>query len=107
MDINGASFCFILRCSFLGVPIVAQQRQIQLVSMRMRVRSLASLSGLRVWRCCELWCRSQIELGSRVVVAMVQAGTCSYDSALSLGTSYAAGTALKSKKKKKMFISNG
>ena len=28
------------------------------VSMRMRVRSLASLSGLRIWRCHELWCRS-------------------------------------------------
>ena len=28
-----------------GVPIVLQQKQIQLVSMRMRVRSLALLSG--------------------------------------------------------------
>ena len=26
----------------------------------MRVRSLALLSGLRVWYCCELWCRSQM-----------------------------------------------
>ena len=24
--------------------------------MRIRVRSLASLSGLRIWSCCELWC---------------------------------------------------
>ena len=23
----------------------------------MRVRSLASLSGLRIWHCCEMWCR--------------------------------------------------
>ena len=23
----------------------------------MQVRSLASLSGLRIWHCCELWCR--------------------------------------------------
>ena len=29
------------------------------VSMRMRVQSLASLSGLRVWGCLELWYRSQ------------------------------------------------
>ena len=35
-----------------GVPVVAQQEQIQLVSMRMRVRSLASLRlGIRC--CCE------------------------------------------------------
>ena len=26
-------------------------------TMRFRVRSLASLSGLRIWHCCELWCR--------------------------------------------------
>ena len=30
-----------------GVPIAAQQRQIQLVTMRLQVRLLASLSGLR------------------------------------------------------------
>ena len=24
--------------------------------MRMQVRSLASLSGLGIWHCCELWC---------------------------------------------------
>ena len=25
--------------------------------MRLRIRSLALLSGLRIWRCPELWCR--------------------------------------------------
>ena len=35
------------------------------------VRPLASLSGLRIWRCHELWCRSQMQLGSDVAVAMV------------------------------------
>uniref|UniRef100_A0A8W4FIM3 Zinc finger protein 446 n=1 Tax=Sus scrofa TaxID=9823 RepID=A0A8W4FIM3_PIG len=35
------------------------------------VRSLASLSGLRIWHCHELWCRSQIRLGSHVAVALV------------------------------------
>ena len=44
----------------LGVPIVAQQKQIRLVSMRMQVRSLASLRELRIQRCCELLCRSEI-----------------------------------------------
>ena len=35
-----------------GVPIAAQQKQIQLVSMRMKVRSLASLSGSRIPHRC-------------------------------------------------------
>ena len=34
--------------------------------MRTQVPSLASLSGLRMRRCCELWGRSQTRLGSRV-----------------------------------------
>ena len=67
--------------------MVAQQKQTQLGSMRMRVRSLASLSGLRIHHCCELWCRSQMQLRSRVAVAVVQAGSCSSDSTPSLGTS--------------------
>ena len=36
----------------LGVPIVAQWKQIRLGTMRLRVRSLASLSGLRIRCCC-------------------------------------------------------
>ena len=27
--------------------------------MRMQVQSLALFSGLGIWRCCKLWCRSQ------------------------------------------------
>ena len=34
-----------------------QQKRIQLGTMRFWVQSLASLSGLRTWRCFELWCR--------------------------------------------------
>ena len=49
----------------LGVPSVAQW------SKRMWVLSLASLRGLRIWNCCELWCKSQMKLGSCVAVAMV------------------------------------
>ena len=37
------------------VPVVAQRRQIRLVPMRMRVRSLASLSGSGIQHCRELW----------------------------------------------------
>ena len=53
------------------VPVVAQQTLIQLVSMRMQVRSLASLSGSGIQRCCEPWCRSQTQLRSSVAVAVV------------------------------------
>ena len=39
-----------------GVPLLAQQKWICLVSIRMQVRSLALFSGLRIQRCHELWC---------------------------------------------------
>ena len=58
-----------------------------LVAMRMRVRSLASLSGWRIGHCHELWCRSQTQLGSHVSVAVVEAGGCSSEVTPSLGTS--------------------
>uniref|UniRef100_A0A480HJX6 Uncharacterized protein n=1 Tax=Sus scrofa TaxID=9823 RepID=A0A480HJX6_PIG len=54
----------------LGVPIVAQWKQIRLGTMRLRVRSLPLLSGLTIRRCRELWCRLQTRLGSRVAVAL-------------------------------------
>ena len=71
-----------------GVPIMAQQKQIRLRTRRLRVRSLASLSGLRIWRCPELWCRSQMQLGSGVAaMAVVQANSYSFDWTPSLETS--------------------
>ena len=45
--------------------------RIHLGTMRLWVRSLASLSGLRFWHCCELWCRLQMWLRSDVAVAVV------------------------------------
>ena len=55
----------------LGGPVVAQQKQIRIGTMRLQVRSLALLSGLRIRRCCELWCRLQTRLGSQVAVVLV------------------------------------
>ena len=54
--------------------LVVQQLRTQLVSMRTRFRSLASLSGLGIWRCHVLWCSSQMWLGSdgAVAVALIQ-----------------------------------
>ena len=48
---------------------MAQQKQIQLGTMRLWVQSLALLSRLRTWHCHELWCRLQTRLGSAVAVA--------------------------------------
>ena len=50
-----------------GVSAVAQRKPIRLGTMRLWVQSLASLSGLRIWLCRELWCRSQIRLRSGVL----------------------------------------
>ena len=43
-----------------GAPVVAQWKWIWLVYTKTQVHSLASLSGLRIWRCLELWCRFQM-----------------------------------------------
>ena len=54
----------------MGVPIVAQRKRIRLGTMRFQVRSLASLSGLEIWGCPELWCSLQTWLGFCIAVAM-------------------------------------
>ena len=84
-----------------GVPIVAQWKQIWLVTMRLRVRTLALLSGLRIRHCHELWCRSQAWLGSCIAVVVAQAGSCSSDSNLSPGTSICCGCSPKKQNKTK------
>ena len=55
----------------MGVPIVAQRKQIRLGTMRLQVWSLALLSGSRIPPCRELWYRLQMRLGSGVAVAVV------------------------------------
>ena len=70
--------------------------------MRTEIPSLASLSGLKTWHCCELWCRLQVQFGSDVAVAVAKADGYSSNSTPSLGTSiYHWGSSEKHKKKKK------
>ena len=69
--------------------------------MRLRVRSLPLLSGLRLRRCRELWCRLQTRLGSRVAVALAWACGYSSDSTPSLGTSICRGSSPRNSKKTK------
>ena len=63
-------FPVIKRSLVRRVPVVAQRKQIQLGTMRLRVRSLASLNGLRIQHCHELWCGSQTRLGSSMAKAV-------------------------------------
>ena len=80
---------------------MAQQNEIWLRTMRLQVWSLASLSGLRIWSCCELWCRLQMQLGPGVAAAVAQARSWNSDSTPSLGTSMCHRCGLKKKKIKK------
>ena len=80
-----------------GVPVVAQWKRISLASLRMQFRSLALLTGLRIWCCCELRCRAQTWLGSSVVVASGHRS----DSTPSLETSIYCRCAPKKTKKNK------
>ena len=50
----------------LGVPIVMQWKQIRVGTMRLRVRSLAFLSGLRIQHRHELWWVTQLRSGAAV-----------------------------------------
>ena len=75
--------------------------------MRMWVQSLALLSGLRILHFCELWCRSQMQLGSYITVAVDPAllWQCRLgvsDLTPSLGTSI-CGRSCGLKKEKKIF----
>ena len=45
-----------VRDSSWGVPVVGQQKRIQLRTIRLQVQSLVSLSGLRIQCYGELWC---------------------------------------------------
>ena len=76
---------------------MVQQKWIWLVSVRTPVQSLVSLSGLRIWHCCELWCRRGLDpmlLWHRPVAAATIWPP-------SLGTSICLGCGLKKQKTNK------
>ena len=87
------------------VPNEAQRKRIRLGTMRLRVWPLASLRGLRIQRCRELWCRWQTWLGARLAVALAQAGSYNSNSTHSLGNSICCGCRPeKTTDKKKKYI---
>ena len=63
------------------------------------VRSLASLSGLRIQHCRELWCRSQTRLGSSLPWLWCRLAAVAPIGPLAWEPPYAAGVALKDKTK--------
>ena len=67
----------------------------------MRTHYLALLSGLRIHSCCELWCKSQMSLGSCIAVAATSPRGCSSNSTPSLGTCSGCRCSPKKKKKEK------
>ena len=67
----------------------------------LRHRFNSGHSGLRIWHCLKLQCRSQVQLRSSVAMAMVWADSCSSNSTPAWELPYAMGEALKKKKKKK------
>ena len=71
-----------------------------IMSVRMWVQSLSSLSGLRIWHSWKLQHRSQMQLGSGVAIAVVQACSCSSNSTPSLGTSICCRCSHKRKKRR-------
>ena len=70
--------------------------------MRTQIQSLASLSGLGIQCCHELWRKSQMRHGSCVAVAM--ASSYSSDWTPSLGIAICRGCGPKEEKKKKKFM---
>ena len=51
----------------MGVPVMTQW----LMNLtRNHEVPLASLSGLMIWPCCELWCRLHTQLGFSIAVAL-------------------------------------
>ena len=66
-----------------------------LVSMRMRIQSLASLSGLRIRRCSKLQYRWQMWLRSGIAVAVGKLAAAALIRLLAWELPYAEGVALK------------
>ena len=95
-----------LKNIYSGVPVVMQWKQIRLRTMRLQVRSLASISRLRIWHCCELWCRSQTLLGSCIAVAWCRPAAVAPIGPPAWESPYAAGSALKSQKEKEHLFKN-
>ena len=87
-----------------GVPTVAQQKWIQLGTMRLRVRSLASLSGLRIGRCHKLWCSRRHSSDLVLLWLWCRPAAAAPIWPLTWEPPYSVGAALKRQKTKNMCV---
>ena len=62
---------------------------------------VGSIPGLRIQRCLELWCRSQMQLGSHIAVAVVRQAAAAPIQPLARDLTYATSAALKKQNKTK------
>ena len=83
---------------------MVQWKQIWLVSMRTQVPSLASLSGLRVWCCHELWCRLKTWLRSCIALVWCRPAAAAPFQPLAWELPYAEDEALKRNKQTNTFF---
>ena len=60
----------VIKTHFPGVPVVAQRVKNLISIDEDGGLILALLSGLSIWRCYKLWCRSRMWLRSGVAVAL-------------------------------------
>ena len=87
---------FIIKTMVSGVAVVVKWKQIQLVTMRLWVRSLTPLSGLRIWCCLEL--RSRLQTDPVLLWLWHRLAPIAPIRFLAQELPYAASVALKSKK---------
>ena len=85
---------------FMGVSVMAQWLMNTTRNHEILGLVPGLLSGLRIWHCCELWYRLQMQLRPNIAVAVVQAGSCSSDLTPAWEIPYATGAALTKEKKK-------
>ena len=81
----------------MGVPIMVQWKRIRLVTMRLQVRSLASLSGLWIRHCLGLWCSCRCGLDPVLLWLWCRPAAVVLVEPLAWESPYALGAALKSK----------
>ena len=77
---------------------MVQRKQIQLGTTRLWVQSLASLSGLRIWRYCELWCSRRRSLDPVLLWLWCRPAAVAPIGSLAWEPLYVTGAALKTKK---------
>ena len=92
--------------SWFGVPVVVHRKWIWLGTMRLQVRSLDFLSGLRIWHCRELWCRLWCSSNPALLWPWCRQAAVALIGPLAWAPPCAACAALRSKRKKKAGLPN-